>query len=131
MHIQEKVSYKKVKVVKTKGEAQFDTGEEVPKSAVAKVFYNFRHKFMPIVYNFNEQYEYRYLLGIFLFLLIVFNVTLIIYPILSDSRKLLLYEISKRGMPTLKRLTGGGTLSMGELGMLIALRMLQYGFMTS
>lgn len=40
----------------------------------------------------------------------------------------LLVEISKRGMPTLKRLTGGGTLSMGELGMLIALRMLQYDF---
>jgi len=40
----------------------------------------------------------------------------------------LLVEISKRGMPTLKRLTGGGALSMGELGMLIALRMLQYDF---
>lgn len=41
----------------------------------------------------------------------------------------LLVEISKRGMPTLKRLTGGGSLSMGELGMLVALRMLQYGFL--
>ena len=41
----------------------------------------------------------------------------------------LLVEVSKRGMPTLKRLTGGGSLSMGELGMLVALRMLQYGFL--
>ena len=42
--------------------------------------------------------------------------------------KLLLSEVSKRGMPTLKRLTGGGTLTMGELGMLAAVRLLQPDF---
>lgn len=40
----------------------------------------------------------------------------------------LLREISRRGMPTLKRLTGGGATSLGEIGMLVALRMLQSEF---
>ena len=37
----------------------------------------------------------------------------------------LLREISKRGMPTLKKLTSGGTSSLGEIGMLVAVRLLQ------
>lgn len=41
---------------------------------------------------------------------------------------LLLQEISRRGMPTLKRLTGGGATSLGEIGMLVALRVLQSEF---
>ncbi len=40
----------------------------------------------------------------------------------------LLSEISRRGMPTLKRLTTGGSMSFGEVGMLIALRLLQAEF---
>ena len=40
----------------------------------------------------------------------------------------LLREISRRGMPTLKRLTGGGTMTLGEIGMLVALRILQSEF---
>lgn len=47
----------------------------------------------------------------------------------SDAAiKRLLTEVSRRGMPTLKRLTGGGTLTMGELGMLAAVRLLQPDF---
>lgn len=40
----------------------------------------------------------------------------------------LLSEISRRGMPTLKKLTSGGTMSLGEVGMLLALRLLQSSF---
>ena len=40
----------------------------------------------------------------------------------------LLKEISRRGMPTLKRLTAGGSMSLGEVGMLVALRVLQSDF---
>jgi hypothetical protein len=46
----------------------------------------------------------------------------------KDRVHLLLNEISKRGMPTLKRLTAGGVTSLGEVGMLVALRLLQPGF---
>jgi hypothetical protein len=40
----------------------------------------------------------------------------------------LLDEVGRRGMPTLKRLTAGGATSLGEVGSLIALRMLQSEF---
>ena len=40
----------------------------------------------------------------------------------------LLNEISKRGIPTLKRLTSGGSASLGEIGMLVATRFLQSEF---
>lgn len=40
----------------------------------------------------------------------------------------LLREISRRGVPTLKRLTGGGTASLGEIGVLTCLRTLQCEF---
>jgi DNA phosphorothioation-dependent restriction protein DptH len=40
----------------------------------------------------------------------------------------LLDEISRRGMPTLKRLTAGGAMSLGEIGMLVTLRLLQSEF---
>lgn len=40
----------------------------------------------------------------------------------------MLKEVSRRGMPTLKRLTFGGSASLGELGMLVALRLLQSEF---
>ncbi len=40
----------------------------------------------------------------------------------------LLEEISRRGMPTLKRLTTGGSMSFGEIGMLTALRLFQSEF---
>ena len=46
----------------------------------------------------------------------------------DSSISVILDEISRRGMPTLKRLTGGGTMSFGEIGMLVALRILQSEF---
>lgn len=46
----------------------------------------------------------------------------------DDQISGLLEEISRRGMPTLKRLTSGGSMSLGELGMLVALRVLQTDF---
>lgn len=42
----------------------------------------------------------------------------------------LLDEVSRRGIPTLKRLTSGGSSSLGEVGMLIAARLLQSDFQT-
>lgn len=47
-----------------------------------------------------------------------------------DDEKIstILQEISRRGMPTLKRLTTGGSMSVGELGMLVALRVFQSDF---
>jgi len=48
--------------------------------------------------------------------------------ICDENISSLLEEISRRGMPTLKRLTTGGSMSLGEIGMLTALRLLQSEF---
>jgi hypothetical protein len=45
-----------------------------------------------------------------------------------DKVESMLREVSRRGMPTLKKLTVGGSASLGELGMLVALRLLQSEF---
>ena len=42
--------------------------------------------------------------------------------------QLLLDEISRRGIPIMKRLVGGGSASRGELGLLLAVRLLQDAF---
>jgi hypothetical protein len=52
-------------------------------------------------------------------------------PVTKEQSKGLLQEISLRGMPTLKKITSGGTSSLGEIGMLVALRLLQTEFQTS
>jgi DNA phosphorothioation-dependent restriction protein DptH len=46
----------------------------------------------------------------------------------DDVISSMLEEISRRGMPTLKRLTAGGSMSLGEIGMLTALRVFQSEF---
>jgi DNA phosphorothioation-dependent restriction protein DptH len=46
----------------------------------------------------------------------------------KDKVESMLGEVSRRGMPTLKKLTVGGSASLGELGMLVALRLLQSEF---
>ncbi len=46
------------------------------------------------------------------------------------NTQLLLDEISRRGIPIMKRLVGGGSASRGELGLLLAVRLLQDAFRT-
>lgn len=70
--------------------------EPVPTSLIAKPIWFFKNKLMPIVYSFNEQYEWHALVGILLFVFIAINISLTIVPVLSDSRRLLLREVGYR-----------------------------------
>jgi PAS domain-containing protein len=70
--------------------------EPMPASLVAKPIWVFKHKIMPIIYSFNEQYEWSALVGILLFIFIAINISLTIVPVLSDSRRLLLREVGYR-----------------------------------
>jgi PAS domain-containing protein len=52
---------------------------------------------MPIIYSFNETYEWSALVGILLFAFVGINTSMSILPVLSDSRKFLYKEIALRG----------------------------------
>lgn len=80
------------------GEAYDDLNqiEPPPQNIAAKIIWVFKHKLMPVVYSFNEQYEWSALMGILLFIFIAINISLTIVPVLSDSRRLLLREVAYR-----------------------------------
>ena len=71
--------------------------EPMPKSLLGKPIWIFKNKIMPVIYSFNEQYEWSALVGILLFVFIAFNITLTILPVLRDSKMLLIKEIALRG----------------------------------
>lgn len=71
--------------------------EPVPESLIAKPIWFFKNKIMPIIYSFNEQYEWAALVGILLFVFIAINISLTILPVLRDSKVLLIKEIALRG----------------------------------
>ncbi len=98
VHVVEKKIIVKRTVAKTEDvDLDGDNLEPPPTSLGGKMIYLFRTKLMPVVHNFNEQYEWHALVGIMLFLFIGINVSLIIFPVLRDSRRLLSQEISMRG----------------------------------
>jgi hypothetical protein len=71
--------------------------EPMPQDLLGKPIWLFKNKFMPIVYSFNQQYEWAALVGILLFIFIAINITLTILPVLRDSKVLLIKEIALRG----------------------------------
>lgn len=70
--------------------------EPMPASIMAKPIWFFKYKIMPIVYGFNEQYEWSALVGFLLFIFIAINISLTIVPVLTDNRKLLRKEVGFR-----------------------------------
>ena len=70
--------------------------DPIPESLIAKPIWFFKNKIMPIIYSFNEQYEWSVLVGFLLFIFIAINISLTIVPVLSDSRRLLLREVGHR-----------------------------------
>ncbi len=97
VHVFEKKIIVRRKGTSTDGEADLDVKEAPPPHLVGKAVFFFKHKIMPVIHNFNEQYEWSALVGILLFLFIGINVSLIIFPVLRDSKKLLVLEIAMRG----------------------------------
>lgn len=94
--VEEKKVIIKKQIEKDKSQPLSDQ-EVMPKDLISKIKFIFRKKIMPIIYGFNEQYEWRILIAILFFLFIIINIFLTIAPVLLESRKLLLYEIASRG----------------------------------
>ena len=93
------VKKKVAKMANDDDDAQIDLdGKEAPPSSLGgKMIWMFKQKLMPIIYNFNEQYEWAALVGILLFIFIGINISLTIFPVLRDSKRLLILEVALRG----------------------------------
>lgn len=94
--VEEKKIVVKKKILPNESEG-LEQREIMPKDLIGRIKYLFRNKLMPIVYGFNEQYEWRVLSAILFFVFIVINIFLTIAPVLVESQNLLVYEIAMRG----------------------------------
>ncbi|MBT3584232.1 MAG: FHA domain-containing protein [Halobacteriovoraceae bacterium] len=73
------------------------TGGEAPASIPGKLLHLFKYKFMNAIHGINEEYEWRILFGIILTIFLVVIITLTIFPVLQNSKDMLMGEIAKRG----------------------------------
>ena len=93
--LEKKVIVKKKVMKNGENDDSYDDLEQIepmPASLIGKPIWLFKHKLMPVIYSFNEQYEWSALVGILLFIFIVCNITLTILPVLRDSKDLLVKE---------------------------------------
>jgi hypothetical protein len=101
VYVKEKVVVvkKKVNLRSEKEETSADIlkGSQAPDNILGKIIWLFKYKFMPIVYGVNQEYEWRILLGALTAAYAVATISLTIFPVLEDSKTILLTEISNRG----------------------------------
>ncbi len=72
-------------------------GGSPPENLVGKIFWLFKYKFMPFLHGINQEYEWRVLLAIFTAAFALTTITLTIFPVLQDSKEVLINEIANRG----------------------------------
>lgn len=85
------------KMVDTDEDEDFMSVPPMPNSIVAKIFWAFKYKIMPILHGINEEYEWQHLLAILYAVFSVAAISLTIFPALQDSKRILLIETAKRG----------------------------------
>lgn len=101
VHVQEKkiVIKKKIASQKEREDSVEDllAGGAPPESLVGKVFWLFKYKIMPALHGINNEYEWRVMLAIFTAAFALITITLTIFPVLQDSKEVLVTEIANRG----------------------------------
>lgn len=98
VHVKEKKKVVKRKAGKAVDqEEEFYSGGSAPDNLPGKLKHIFKYKIMKILHGINEEYEWRVMLGILLTIFSVLAITLTIFPVLQDSKSILLYETAQRG----------------------------------
>ena len=97
VYVREKKKIIRKKIDIDDSEKIFYEGGAVPKDLVGKIFHFFKYKVMAVLHGINQEWEWRILFAILLAVFSISAVTLIIYPVLKDSKNLLLIETAKRG----------------------------------
>ena len=72
--------------------------EPIPQSPFGKIIWFYKNRFMKIFHGFNQEYEWRVMVGISTFLFITIVIALTIIPVLKTSRDFLFIETRKRGI---------------------------------
>lgn len=90
-----------IKKVVTRDDAGLDGSfldpKETPQNIVQKIMFLFKYKIMPVFHGINEEYEWKSLVAIMLSIFIIMTIALTIYPVLQDSKNLLIFETQLRG----------------------------------
>lgn len=68
-----------------------------PKSIFPKIIWFFRYRIMPKIHNFNEEYQWRVMLGIFLAVFVFVSMYLTLLPALDRINWILKSEVAARG----------------------------------
>ena len=97
VYVKEKKKIIKRKIEVDDDEEKFYKGGEPPQHLPGKILHFFKYKAMSFFYGMNFEWESRILFAILLTIFSVISITLIIYPLLESSNKLLLIETAKRG----------------------------------
>ena len=102
VHVKEKkIIIKKMVESTEEGGDQADgylLDNENPDNILAKLIHFFKFRIMKFIHGFNEEFEWRAMVGIMLGIFICLSVVLTISPVLQSSKKLLIKEIAKRGV---------------------------------
>lgn len=101
VHVQEKkiVIKKKIASQATREESINDllNGGTPPDSLIGKIFWAFKYKVMPAIHGINQEYEWKVLVAILTAAFALTTISLTIWPVLQDSKEVLIGEIANRG----------------------------------
>jgi pSer/pThr/pTyr-binding forkhead associated (FHA) protein len=97
VYVEEKKVIVRKRVADEDDEADFMDPGTPPDSLVAKIFWAFKFKVMPVLHGINEEYEWHHLMGILCAIFSVAAISLTIFPALQDSKMILIRETATRG----------------------------------
>ncbi len=114
VYVKEKKVIVKKQIAKASEEDEdaYSSVESMPKDLPGKLKFIFKHKVMSVLYSFNEQYEWKVLIGILLFAFVCINVGLTIGPVLIGSKNLLVKEIASRGSQYAKEVSRANAIAL-------------------
>lgn len=98
VYVKEKKIIIKKQVLKSEEEdLSFEVREVEPKDFFGKLKFSFKHKVMKLFYGLNEQYEWNFMLGALLILLVLGSVLISVGPVLLSAEEMVYTEIKSRG----------------------------------
>lgn len=98
VYVKEKKIVVKRQVAKEGESLDESTPREVaPNDLLGKIKFSFRTKVMQVLYSFNEQYEWNFMLGVLLVLFVLANVSMTVGPVMISAEDMVYKEIKARG----------------------------------